>query len=199
MKPVFKSKEELAHYFNFTVETSRDETRLAKAWLMYMTNYKADGCMGCIAEILSATKGSKKETISNAGKSDVSIKYRSASGRIVPVNCERKTNGGRIQTLETEFSAAEEIKGKYVIYSLDVCNKNTGNVRRHIPAVVIPRKLFIEKLIEFNAIKAMYHNHVCDGYGIQCSSKKWYLWLSDYPIVFDRNAVYCDEDFEGLE
>ena len=58
--------------------------------------------------------------------------------------------------------------------------------------------VFIDKLIEFKAIKAVNRNGELEGYGIQASSKKLYNWLADYPIVYDRNAVYCDEDFEGL-
>ena len=199
MKPIFKNAEELANYFNFEVKSTNDALRLAKAWKMYVTDYRGDGCMGSCAEMLTATSGSKKATISNAGKMDCFINYRSASGHVVPVSAERKTSGGRIQTFETEFSKAEQIQGKYVVYSMDVCNKNTGYIRRYVPAVVIPRKLFIQKLIEFGAIKEMKHGGIVDGYGIQVTKKEWFLWLSDWPIVYDRNAIYSDDDFEGLD
>lgn len=198
-KPIFKDETELARYFKFVTVTKADKARLDKAWTMYVTNYRGDGCMGCVAEMLTATANSKKSTISNAGKADCFIRYRSANGSVVPVSVERKTNGGRIQTIETDFSKAETMGGKYIVYSMDVCNSTTGNKRRHVPAVVIPKALFLEKLIEFNAIKRINHGGVCDGLAIQVSNKALYVWLSEWPIVYDRNAVYTDDDFDGLE
>ncbi len=199
MEKKFKTPEELAHYFKFVPNTKADEERLAKAWEMYIANYRGDGCMGCCAEMLTATSHSKKTTVSNTGRTDCYVKYRSASGAVIPVAVERKTNGGRIKSIESEYSDAEVMSGRYVVYSLDVCNSGTGNLRRYVPAVVVPRKLFVEKLKEFNAIKTVSHGGVVDGYAIQCTSKKLYLWLADWPIVYDRNAIYSDEDFEGLE
>lgn len=199
MRPNFQNAQELANYFHFVPKSDRDYIRLEKAWGMYVNNYRGDGCMGSCAEMLTATSGSKKDTISNAGRVDCRILYKTASGAVVPVTCERKTTGGRIQTFETEFSKAEKMEGKFVVYSLDICNAGTNYLRRKVDAVVIPRKLFVEKLREFNAIKAMYHNHQIDGYGIQASSKKLFLWLADWPIAYDRDAVYSDDDFEGLE
>ena len=199
MKPNFKNPEELGAYFNFEVKSAGDAVRLAKAWKMYVNDYKGFGCMGSCAEMLAATSGSKKATVSNAGKVDCFLNYRCSSGHVIPVSVERKTSGGRIETFETEFSKAEQMQGRYVVYSMDVCNKNTGYLRRYVPAVVIPRKLFIQKLIEFGAIKEMKHHGVVDGYGIQVTKKDWFLWLSEWPIIYDRNAVYSDEDFEGLE
>lgn len=198
-KPIFNNPRELARYFHFEIKSDADSRRLIKAWGMYTADYKGPGCMGCVAEMLSATSGSKKDTVSNSGRVDCHIKYKTASGAVIPVSCERKTNGGRIETFETEFSKAEHIEGKFVIYSMDICNSTTSNLRRYVPAVVIPRKLFVEKLQEFNAVKAMRHGGEIDGYGIQVSKKALFLWLSDWPIVYDRNAVYSDEDFEGLE
>ena len=130
MKKKFKTPEELAHYFKFVPNSKADEERLAKAWEMYTTNYRGDGCMGCCAEMLTATSHSKKNTVSNAGRTDCFIKHRTAAGVVIPVAVERKTNGGRIETIETDFSKAERVLGKYVVYSLDVCNSGTGNVRR---------------------------------------------------------------------
>lgn len=199
MKPIFGDVFDMCEYFHFDIMSETDNTRVKRAWEMYVTNYRGDGCLGCIAELLTATKYSKKVTVSNSGRVDCFIKYRAASGAVVPVSVERKTNGGRIRTFETEFSAAEEMQGKYVVYSLDICNKATSNRRRVVPAVVIPRKLFIEKLAEFNAIKAVNRHGELDGYAIQASSKKLFDWLTDWPIVYDRNAVYSDDDFDGLE
>lgn len=194
----FKDPAEMANYFSFTAVTDADEIRLHKAWKMYEIRYKGDGWFGCVAEMLTATPHSKKLTIANTGKNDNFINYRTANGKVVPVSCERKTNGGRIETFDTEFSKAERMNGKYVIYTLDVCNAGTSYKRRYAPTVVIPRKLFIEKLREFNAIKAINRNGEFEAWAIQVTSKKLYNWLLDYPIVYDRTAVYCDDDFEGL-
>lgn len=194
----FDTKEDLARYFDFHSCSDLDDLRLATAWALYVQGYKGDGVLGCVAEVLSATTHSVKTTVSNTGKVDCFIKYRTPSGAVVPVSCERKTNGGRIETVASDFSKAERMQGKYVVYSLDICNSSTSGKRRLVPAVVIPRQLFIEKLLEFNAVKAVNRNGQLEGYGIQASNKQLYLWLLDYPIVYDRNAVYSDEDFEGL-
>lgn len=199
MMKKFESKEALAKYFGFVPESDLDFMRLDVAWDIYLEEYKGDGCMGCVSEVLTATKGSKKLTISSQGKADCRIMFRSESGRVVPVPVERKTNGGRIETKETTFTKAEKMFGKYVVYSLDICNKNTQYMRRYVPAVVVPKNLFIKKLFEFNAVKEMRHNGTVDGIGIQSSSKKFYEWLLDYPVVYDRNAVYTADDFEDLE
>lgn len=195
----FSNPIEMCKYFGFVPVTDLDMQRVKVAWRLYSINYKGDGCIGCVAEVLTATKNSKKVVISSQGKADCFIKYRTESGRIIPVSCERKTNGGRIQSFDTEFTKAEKMVGKFVIYSLDICNKNTQYSRRYVPAVVIPKSLFISKLIEFNCIKSMNHNGTQDGIGIQCTNKKFYEWLLDYPIVYDRNAVYSADDFEDLE
>ena len=198
-KPYFNNADELARYFKYEIKSEADEERLFSAWWAYTHDYKGPGVMGCVAELLAATTNSKKTTISNPGKADCYIKLRTESGHVIPVAVERKTNGGRIQTIETELSKAEKMVGRFVVYSMDICNTTTSGLRRRVPAVVIPRKLFIEKLVEFGAIKEMRHGGHVDGYGIQVSKKAWYEWLSDWPIVYDRNAVYSDEDFMGLE
>lgn len=198
-KPMFKNPDALASYFHFTVKTEQDEERLFSAWWAYTHDYKGCGVMGCVAELLTATPNSNKTTISNPGKVDCFVKLRTESGHVVPVAVERKTNGGRVQTVESELSKAEKMVGRYVVYSMDVCNSTTSGLRRRVPAVVIPRELFLSKLKEFNAIKAVRHNGVIDGYAIQVSNKRWYEWLLDWPVVYDRDAVYSDDDFEGLE
>ena len=199
MKPIFKNAVEMCEYFNFEAQTQEDRERVFKAWEMYIMDYRGEGVMGCVAEMLTATKHSKKVFIASIGHMDCYIKYRAKTGAVVPVSVERKTNGGRIRTFETEFSRAEGMSGKYVVYSLDICNAATSHKRRYVPAVVIPRKLFVDKLEEFNAIKAVNRHGELEGYAIQASSKKLFDWLKDWPIVYDRNAVYCDDDFEGLE
>ena len=195
----FKNADDMCRYYRFSINSDKDAERVEKAWYIYVHGYKGDGKFGCIAEMLRAPSGSSKTTVSNPGKFDEYIKFRTASGAVIPVGCESKTNGGRIQTFETELSKAEYMTGRYVIYSMDVCNSCTGGLRRRVPAKVFPKQLFIEKLYELGAVKAINHKGKCTGYGIQVSSKKFYEWLSDWPILFDRDAVYCDDDFMGLE
>ena len=195
----FTCMEDLAAHYGFEVKTAQDMTRLDKAWRMYLEQYRGDGCNGCISEVLGATSGSNKSTVSNSGRADTHIKWRTASGRIDYIAAEWKTNGGRLETIESEFSRAERLEGRFVIYSLDICNAGTNHQRRHVPAVVIPRRLFVAKLAEINGIKAINKHGALDGYGIQATSKKWYQWLLEWPIVYDRDAVYTADDFEGLE
>ena len=195
----FADQAAMLRYYHFTVNNDNDAERARKAWNIYLYGYKGDGKFGCIAEMLRAPSGSSKTTVSNPGKFDEYIKFRTVSGAVIPVGCESKTNGGRIQTFETEYSKAEKLAGRYVIYSMDVCNSCTGGLRRCVPAKVFPRQLFIEKLYELGAVKTINHKGKCTGYGIQVSSKKLYEWLDEWPILFDRDAVYSDDDFEGLE
>jgi hypothetical protein len=189
MKPSFDTKAALARYFKFTPATERDEARLEKAWAMYTADYRGDGCMGCVAELLTATKNSGKKAVSTANAVDCYVRFRAKSGKVIPVAAERKTNGGRV---------SYDMKGKYVVYSMDICNATTSNLRRRVPAVVIPKALFMAKLEEFGAIKAVNKHGELDGYAIQPSKKAWYEWLLEWPIVYNRDAVYCESDFEGL-
>lgn len=198
MAITFNSKEEVAKYFDFIVMTKADEIRLEKAWSMWVEKYRADGVVGCMAEMLTATPNSKKSTISNAGKTDCFIRYRTENGIIVPVRCESKINGGRIQTIESEYSKAEEINGKFIVYRFDICNANTSNLRRHCPPLVFPRVEFVNYLYTHNLVKKVNHKSKTVGYAIQVTSKAWFEFLSDYPIVWDRTAVYSDNDFDGL-
>ena len=199
MKINFSSLEEMARYFNFIAQTENDVIRLKAAWNCYVTNYRGDGNYGCIAEILTATPHSNKRTVSNSGHVDCRILWKSESGRVVPVSVERKTNGGRIETVETEFSVAEKMSGKFVVYSMDICNSGTSYLRRHVDAVIVPKTLFLAKLKEFGAIKTVRHNGQIDGYAIQVTCKPWYLWLSEYPVKYERDRVYMASDFIGLE
>ena len=55
------------------------------------------------------------------------------------------------------------------------------------------------KLRELNAIKAMRRDGELDGdYAIQPSNKRWFEWLSEWPVEFNREWTYEECDFEGL-
>lgn len=198
MFPIFESKEDMARYFGYVAMTPADHERLEKAWKLFVTRYKGDGCFGCVAEMLTATSGSKKATISNTGRVDCYFMFRYENGSIVPCSAERKTNAGRIATLETEYSKAEEMSGRFVIYSMDVCNANTSYLRRYCPPKILPRRLFVDTLYSLNAVKLTCKRGIPDGYSIQSGLKSLWLWMCEYPVEYDRNRVYSAADFESL-
>lgn len=179
----FASKEEMLRHFNFTPKTANDRKRANICWGWYLSGYRGDGCIGCIAELLMATENSHKMTVANQRKKDDFFSFERADGKIVKLSAECKTSGGRI----------DNIKGGYVIYSLDVDNKLA---KRHVSARIIPADVFLAKLREFNAVKVINKNGVFSGYGIQSSSKSLYQWLLDDCLEYHRDWVYTAEDFE---
>ena len=70
---------------------------------------------------------------------------------------------------------------------------------RRVEPVIIQTHLFLAVLKRFNAIKEVRHGGVVDGLAIQVSSKKLYEWLKDYSVKFDREAVYEEWEFEGVD
>ena len=165
-----------------------------------LSNSTNPGRFGDAFEILCARKGSRKTSVAKQGETDVFVKF-SINGKIHYVPAECKTTGGRIGSLLNGTNDA-----KYVIYTLDFVQKykatKTQPAReehRHIDPVIIPTNLFVAKLREFNAIKAMNRDGQPDGdYAIQPSSKRWYEWLSEWPVEFNREWTYEECDFEGL-
>lgn len=167
-----------------------------------LKNLSNDGRIGRAKEIERARAKSRKNSVSAQGKIDVFVKFTANNKRgFQYVACESKINGGRVDDLLNGKN-----KSKYVIYSLDFNQKHKASKKhdeyievRHIDDVIIPTKLFVAKLIEFNAIKEVAHGGVVDGIAIQPSNKKWYEWLSDYPVKFDNENAFEEWEFEGLE
>ena len=152
-----------------------------------------NGALGRIFELQCASEYSRKTRVSKQGQADVYIKYGKGN-----VKAECKTNGGRIEAL---YDAKAP---KFVIYRLDFvqhhkAGKHTEayDEERHIDPVVIPTALFLAKLEEFNAIKST--NGKNPELAIQPSSKKWFEWLLDYPITYNPEWRYTEDDFEGLD
>lgn len=172
----------------------------------YLANENDPGRWGRAEELVSALPASRKTRISKQGWDDVRIKVRSSSGHIRYARAEVKTNGGRIEELLDD--TLQQVPVHYVIYSMNDVPVPQGKKAkaegkpveyRNVPAVVIPRDLFLAKLQEFNAIKPMTHGGMQDGWGIQVTSKRWYEWLMEYPVVFQQGYTYEAWEFEGLE
>lgn len=167
----------------------------------YASNHNDCGRYGRAFELQCARDKSHKARVSKQGQIDIHVKFISENGKAYYVPCEAKTNGGRIDEL------LNGSKAQYVIYDLHFVQKHKASKKHDAyneyrdleQPVIIPKALFLAKLIEFNAIKAINRNGELDGYGIQVSSKKWFDWLSDYPVKFDNENAYEVWEFEGLD
>lgn len=184
-------------YSSRNAEKMRGELALA-----YISNTEDPGRWGRAFELIVALDKSRKARVSKQGQVDVYIKVRNAAGKVEYVPAEVKTNGGRVEELLMGS------KAQYVIYQMEGVAVPQGKKAkaegrpvefRNVPAVVIPKALFLAKLQEFNAIKAIAHGGEVDGYGIQVTSKRWYEWLVEYPVVFQQGYTYEAWEFEGLE
>lgn len=167
----------------------------------YLSNHADCGRYGRAFELQCARAKSRKCAVSEQNETDVHVKFIGENGNVYYVPCEAKTNGGRIDEL---LSGS---KAQYVVYDLHFVQKHKATKKHDAweehrdlkQPVIIPKALFLAKLTEFNAIKAINRNGEFDGYGIQVSSKKWFEWLNDYPVKFDNENAYEPWEFEGLE
>lgn len=167
----------------------------------HLKNVGDYGRFGRAFELKCARKNSRKTTVSKQGQIDIHVKFVDGDGKAYYVPCEAKTNGGRIDEL------LNGSKAQYVVYDLHVVQKHKATKKHDAweehrdleQPVIIPKALFLAKLTEFGIIKAINKNGEFDGYGIQASSKKWFEWLSDYPVKFDNENAYEAWEFVGLE
>ena len=175
--------------------TKQDKERIAIALQWIAEDYRQDGLLGCLIELFACCEKSPKKQVSSQGKADSRIRYRNANGNIDYIPVEVKTNGGRI----------ENMSGSYTIYCLAYTQKHKGSKksggldweeRRVVKPVVVPTKMFLAFLESIGATKSTNGTHPQKA--IQCSSKKLYEALMAWPIVYDRKAVYCADDFEDL-
>ena len=182
-----------------------EQIRIEKAG-HYLENTADSGRMGRAFELSCARIHSKKTCVSKQGQNDISIKIE-INGKIRYIPAECKTNGGRIDDLLNGTN-----KSPFIIYRLQFVQKHKATKKaaeweevRSIPAIIVPTKLFLQMIVECNALKAINHNGVQDGIGIQPSSKKMYERLTAYIdnygdcVLFDRERTYADFDFLGLE
>lgn len=167
----------------------------------YLSNHADCGRYGRTFELQCARDKSHKSCVSKQGQVDIHVKFISENGKAYYVPCEAKTNGGRIDEL------LNGSKAQYVIYDLHFVQKHKATKKHDAweehrdleQPVIIPKALFLAKLREFGIIKAINKKGEFDGYGIQASSKKWFDWLSDYPVKFDNENAYETWEFQGLE
>lgn len=186
-------------FLNEKKASAMDARRTAAAE-KYLRNDRDDGRFGRAFELACARPLSNKTSVSKQGKTDISIKFRTPKGvRYIPAEC--KTNGGRIDSLLDGSN-----KSRYVVYMMDTTQRHKATKTRgewveirRVEPVIIPTHLFLAVLKRFNAIKEVRHGGVVDGIAIQVSNKKLYEWLRDYPVQFDREAVYEEWEFEGIE
>lgn len=182
----FYSKEELCDVFGFYPATKADFLRLDIAYENYKREYEAgnDGAFGRVAEPLTRRPNSRKANVAKQNRNDITAKI---DGKLVP--CERKTNGGRIRGTEYDMT------GTYVVYSMNVHNSTCD---ADISARICRKSTFLEKLVEFNAIKEVRHNGVVDGLAIQPSNKRFRAWLETL-IEYERECEYSSEEIEQGE
>lgn len=177
---IYTTKEELFAVNAFVPKTKADHRRGEKAWEFYTTALKNGnpGGEGGASEILSRLPRSNKMTVARQDKVDC---YFYLNGKRTA--CERKTNGGRVNG----------IKERFVAYSITLHNSTGSKV---ISPRIIRTDIFLAKLEEFNAIKAIRHNGEIDGYGVQVSNRKLWAWLEE-QVEFHREWNYYTEDFEA--
>lgn len=157
---------------------------------------KRNSCnaFGIDTEIAMRRPGTSLEGLSDASRADCYIMYRAEGwSKPMPVRAEVKTNGGRINHL---FG---NTKDKFVIYAMDVCNKNTQYFRRQVPAKIIPLGLFLTVIEQLKAWKTVSHEGKVNGIALQHTLKPFYLWLADYPIEYSNTTNYTWEDFQDLQ
>lgn len=168
----------------------------------YLANVNDNGREGRAFELRVTLDGSAKVRVSAQGRVDVHIRLLNEQGKVTYAPAEAKTNGGRVEEL------LNGSKVQFVIYAMQNVAVPQGKKAkaegkpveyRNIPAVVIPKELFLAKLKEFNAIKVINRNGEQDGYGIQVTSKKWYEWLKEYPVIWEQGYTYENWMFEGLD
>ena len=171
-----------------------------------LQNAADSGRFGRAFELSCARTNSAKISVSKQGQKDISVKME-VNGKIRYIPAECKTNGGRIDDLLNGKN-----KSPFIVYRLQFIQKHKATKTapeweevRAVPAVIVPTELFLQMIVECNALKAINHNGVQDGIGIQPSSKKMYERLTAYIenygdcVLFDNERTYADFDFEGLE
>ena len=132
----------------------------------YLSNHADCGRYGRAFELQCARAKSHKQSVSEQNEIDVHVKFISENGKAYYVPCEAKTNGGRIDEL------LNCSKAKYVIYDLHFVQKHKATKKHDAydeyrnleQPVIIPKALFLAKLIEFNAIKAINRNYGIIGF-----------------------------------
>lgn len=166
--------------------------RVEKA-ILYLENEQDSGRYGRVEELLAATTYSQKNRVSLQGKADSFLRWKNDNGTIVNRPFERKTNGGRIGELVRRL---EKGKDTLLVYSMDICNSTTKGKRRLVEPVLVWFSNFYNMLEEINGLKNT--NGKNPEIAIQVSKIDLYNRLLDYPIPYDPDTVYSQDDLEDL-
>lgn len=137
--------------------TEAEAIRLAKVENLLNVNVNVkptkginSGAHGCAAELLTAEYGSLKTCVSKTWQVDNFVHLVDENGKRYAQPIERKTNGGEITQI---INRLENGKNGIVIYSLDVCNSNTRNIRRYVSPRIMWYSSFVELLENAGAIR----------------------------------------------
>ena len=162
--------------------TATEKARVANI-LRHLANAENDsGAYGRICEILAKSKNSTATNYAKQGKTDCFVWV---DGKRYGAEC--KTNGGRIGSLYGKKAP------KFIVYSMDICNAGTSNLRRVVEPIVMRTEKFLAILAECNATKST--NGTNPETAIQVTSKKLYLALTEYTLTYDPNRRYSATDF----
>lgn len=153
---------------------------------------------GQAQELLDASPNSKKVDVAPQGKHDNDRYIVGRDGKKHKIEVESKTSGGRLDHI-IEMSQAKNAEYKFVAYTLDVCNKNTGYQLRQLPTIIVPAKVFMNAVYELKAIKENKHQGKLRGYSLQPSLKRWAAWVEAWPVKYDPAEALEWWMFEGLE
>lgn len=158
------------------------------------------GAGGRAQELRNATPASKKTDVSTRDKADNYVSIYDTDGKAHRYEAESKINGGRLDHI-IELADAMR-KGKrvaYVLYTLDVCNKNTGYSLRHADTIIVPANVFMDAVERVGAVKTNRHNGEVRGYSLQHTLKAWYDWCVEYPVKYQPAERYEAWEFIGVE
>lgn len=193
-----------------------EKVRVDRAFSMIQNGYKGDGLWGCVAELFTCGRLSRKEWVAGVNENDSNIRFLRENGEITYIPIERKTNGGRLGMFydtevedgcyirHTSVRSKNKIPVAMIVYSMDTmvaiakskANPNGGKVHRMVEPKVIPAAIFLDFLEENHLLKST--NGKMPEPAIQVSSMKLYQALQAWPIPYDRTKTYRADDFEDL-
>ena len=163
-------------------KTKVEKLRKANAIRHFENADNDSGAYGRIREILSKSAHSKQVNFAKQGKADCFVWV---DGKRYTAEC--KTNGGRIGSLYSKNAP------QFVVYSMDICNAGTSNIRREIKQVVMKTTMFIAILEDCGAVKNT--NGKQPEPAIQVTSKKLFEALERYTLRYDPNRRNSEMDF----
>lgn len=143
-----------------------------------------NGLYGDIFELLGRASDNKNVKVATQGKADG---YKAMNGRRRAV--EFKTQDGRIGFLYNGSRV------QFVVYQCFITEKHHG-VKTETPSqtVIMTKAQFKQAVKEYATVS----NHT-DGEPFIRVNKKWYNFINNWYIPYDRNETYTIDDFDGLE